>query len=163
MLFNSIEYLFFLPLVFLIYWVIGYAKVKDSLKLRLQNAFVVIASYVFYGWWDWRFLILIAFTSFCSWGSGLLIAKHHTSNIIHNTSQKFWLWLNIAMYRAEIDAIATNNPHIYTIEDELNEEFHGFYDDTWLYKLTYKKSFISEIQGKPTYYQVIGNSSNIID
>lgn len=97
MLFNSIEYLFFLPLVFLIYWVIGYARVNDLLKLRMQNAFVVIASYVFYGWWDWRFLILIAFTSFCSWCSGLLIAKHHTSNITHNTSSKFWLWLNIAI------------------------------------------------------------------
>jgi D-alanyl-lipoteichoic acid acyltransferase DltB (MBOAT superfamily) len=43
--------------------------------LKLQNFFVVLASYVFYGWWDWRFLILIAFTSICSWGSGLLIAR----------------------------------------------------------------------------------------
>ena len=65
MLFNSIEFAFFLPLVFLIYWAIGYSKLGDTLKLRLQNAFVVIASYVFYGWWDWRFLLLISFTSFC--------------------------------------------------------------------------------------------------
>jgi D-alanyl-lipoteichoic acid acyltransferase DltB (MBOAT superfamily) len=42
-------------------------------NLRLQNLFIVVASYVFYGWWDWRFLFLIAFTSFCSWGSGLLM------------------------------------------------------------------------------------------
>ena len=47
MLFNSLEFAFFLPLVFLIYWAIGYAKIGDTLKLRLQNAFVVIASYVF--------------------------------------------------------------------------------------------------------------------
>ena len=78
MLFNSIEFAFFLPIVFLIYWVIGYAHINDNLKLRLQNAFVVLASYVFYGWWDWRFLLLIAFTSFCSWGSGLLIARSST-------------------------------------------------------------------------------------
>ena len=45
MLFNSIEYLFFLPVVFLIYWAIGYARMNDSLKLRMQNAFVVIASF----------------------------------------------------------------------------------------------------------------------
>jgi D-alanyl-lipoteichoic acid acyltransferase DltB (MBOAT superfamily) len=44
----------------------------------LQNAFVVLASYVFYGCWDWHFLILIAFTSFCSWGSGLLIGNSKT-------------------------------------------------------------------------------------
>ena len=102
MLFNSIEYLFFLPIVFLIYWAIGYARINDSLKLRLQNAFVVVASYVFYGWWDWRFLILIAFTSFCSWGSGLLIAKSAQKssedlrggqNILF--AKKFWLVANI--------------------------------------------------------------------
>ena len=96
MLFNSIEYLLFLPIVFAVYWAIGYARINDSLKLRLQNAFVVIASYVFYGWWDWRFLILIAFTSFCSWGSGLLI--HRTPYTIHRTlSPKFWMITNIVL------------------------------------------------------------------
>ena len=92
MLFNSIEFAFFLPLVFLIYWAIGYAKIGDTLKLRLQNAFVVIASYVFYGWWDWRFLLLIAFTSFCSWGSGLLIAKATTQS-----KSKAWMIANIVL------------------------------------------------------------------
>ena len=94
MLFNSLEYLFFLPLVFLIYWAIGYAKIGDTLKLRLQNAFVVVASYVFYGWWDWRFLILIAFTSLCSYASGLLIDKSRELKVKRS---KFWLWLNIAI------------------------------------------------------------------
>lgn len=105
MLFNSIEYLFFLPIVFLIYWVIGYARINDSLKLRLQNAFVVIASYVFYGWWDWRFLILIAFTSFCSWGSGLLIARsaQKSAEGLRGGGEnklfasKFWLVTNIVL------------------------------------------------------------------
>lgn len=92
MLFNSIEFAYFLPIVFLIYWAIGYAHIKDTLKLRLQNAFVVIASYVFYGWWDWRFLLLIAFTSFCSWGSGLLIAKSSTPK-----AAKAWTAANIVL------------------------------------------------------------------
>ena len=92
MLFNSLEFAFFLPLVFLIYWAIGYAKIGDTLKLRLQNAFVVIASYVFYGWWDWRFLLLIAFTSFCSWGSGLFIAKATTQS-----KSKTWMIANIVL------------------------------------------------------------------
>lgn len=69
MLFNSIEFALFLPIVFALYWFV-FGK-----NLKLQNLFVVVASYVFYGWWDWRFLFLIAFTSFCSWGSGLLIEK----------------------------------------------------------------------------------------
>ncbi len=96
MLFNSFEYLLFLPIVFAVYWAIGYARINDSLKLRLQNAFVVIASYVFYGWWDWRFLILIAFTSFCSYASGLLI--HHPPHTVHHTPKpKFWLIANIVL------------------------------------------------------------------
>ena len=89
MLFNSFEYILFLPIVFLIYWGIGYSHINDHLKLRLQNAFVVLASYVFYGWWDGRFLLLIAFTSFCSWGSGILIVKSEKS--------KFWLIANIVL------------------------------------------------------------------
>lgn len=69
MIFNSFEFLLFLPVVFILYWFV-FKK-----NLSLQNFFVVAASYFFYGWWDWRFLFLIAFTSFCSWGSGLLIRK----------------------------------------------------------------------------------------
>ena len=95
MLFNSLEYLFFLPLVFLIYWAIGYAHINDRLKLRLQNAFVLIASYVFYGWWDWRFLLLIAFTSFCSWGSGLLIGARNSEQ--KPKSAKAWMAANIIL------------------------------------------------------------------
>ncbi len=69
MLFNSIEFAIFLPVVFLFYWFVF------GRNLKLQNLFVVVASYVFYGWWDWRFLLLIAFTSFCSWGSGMLMER----------------------------------------------------------------------------------------
>ena len=98
MLFNSIEFAFFLPLVFLIYWAIGYAHIKETLKLRLQNAFVLIASYIFYGWWDWRFLLLIAFTSFCSWASGLLInpsrPPHKGRRLF---TPKFWMIANIVL------------------------------------------------------------------
>jgi len=95
MLFNSIEFAFFLPIVFLIYWAIGYAHINDTLKLRLQNAFVVIASYVFYGWWDWRFLLLIAFTSFCSWGSGLLIGARNSEQ--KPKFAKAWMAANIIL------------------------------------------------------------------
>lgn len=92
MLFNSLEFAIFLPLVFLIYWAIGYARIKDILKLRIQNTFVLVASYVFYGWWDWRFLLLIAFTSFCSWGSGLLIGSENSQR-----KAKAWMIINIVI------------------------------------------------------------------
>ena len=66
MLFNSIEFLFFLPIVFFLYWF-----VFDQRKI--QNFLIVIVSYIFYGWWDWRFLILITLTSVCSYYSGILL------------------------------------------------------------------------------------------
>ncbi|MDR0421784.1 MAG: MBOAT family protein, partial [Proteiniphilum sp.] len=68
MLFNSIEFIIFLPAVFLLYWFV-------FKKTNLQNVFVIAASYLFYGWWDWRFLCLIALTSLCSYLSGLGIER----------------------------------------------------------------------------------------
>lgn len=70
MLFNSIEFAIFLPIVFLLYWFVF------NRNLKLQNLFIVVVSYIFYGWWDWRFLFLIAFTSACSFGAGLLIDRY---------------------------------------------------------------------------------------
>ena len=69
MLFNSIEFAIFLPVVFLLYWFVF------NKNLKLQNGFIVVASYVFYGWWDWRFLGLLFFTSLSTYASGLLIEK----------------------------------------------------------------------------------------
>lgn len=72
MLFNSFEYLIFLPIVFLLYWfVFDYAMRKCKRQVLWQNLFVVVASYIFYGWWDWRFLILIAITTVLSFLSGI--------------------------------------------------------------------------------------------
>ena len=111
MLFNSFEYLIFLPIVFLLYWfVFDYALSKCKHQLWLQNLFIVVASYIFYGWWDWRFLVLIAITSFCSWGSGLLIGRRegeetkekNTPYTPHLTQKpnfwpRFWLISNIIL------------------------------------------------------------------
>jgi len=67
MLFNSIEFAVFLPLVFLIYWLC----LKDAFKK--QNLFLLMTSYVFYGWWDWRFLILLVFISLFNYLIGIKI------------------------------------------------------------------------------------------
>ncbi|MBI9032685.1 MBOAT family protein [bacterium] len=58
MLFNSIDFIVFLVIVFFIYWFVV------NKNIRSQNLFILIASYIFYGWWDWRFLSLIIFSSF---------------------------------------------------------------------------------------------------
>jgi alginate O-acetyltransferase complex protein AlgI len=65
MLFNSLEFLVFLPLVFVFYWYVV------NKKLWSRNLFLLFASYVFYGWWDWRFLSLLAFSSIADYFIGL--------------------------------------------------------------------------------------------
>lgn len=69
MLFNSIDFAIFLPVVFILYWFVV------QRNLRLQNAFIVVASYVFYGWWDWRFLSLLLFSSLVDYFVGLSLLK----------------------------------------------------------------------------------------
>jgi D-alanyl-lipoteichoic acid acyltransferase DltB (MBOAT superfamily) len=94
MLFNSISFAIFLPIVFLLYWFVF------NRNLRLQNLFIVVVSYFFYSWWDWRFLFLIAFTSFCSWGSGLLmqlIDNHKVKNNPRWLTAKFVSISNIIL------------------------------------------------------------------
>ena len=70
MLFNSIEFVIFLPIVFFIYWFV------INKNLKQQNFFLLFASYVFYGWWDWRFLSLIFFSSIVDFVVGKNLAKH---------------------------------------------------------------------------------------
>lgn len=69
MLFNSFEFLIFLPIVFLLYWFVFKGR-------QAQNMFIVVASYVFYGWWAYRFLVLIFITTLLSYLSGILIEKY---------------------------------------------------------------------------------------
>lgn len=69
MLFNSFEFAVFIPIVFIVYWFL----LKKSIKI--QNAFLLISSYVFYGWWDWRFLGLILFSSFVDYTIGFYLGK----------------------------------------------------------------------------------------
>ena len=69
MLFNSIDFAIFLPVVFIIYWF------ATNNHLKVQNTLLLIASYIFYGWWDWRFLSLIVFSSFVDYFVGIGLSK----------------------------------------------------------------------------------------
>jgi len=84
MLFDSFDFAVFLPLVFAIYW--GISK----FGFRIQNAFLVIASYVFYGWWDWRFLGLIIFSSFVDY---MIAGKIFTAK--HQSNKKYLLYVSL--------------------------------------------------------------------
>ena len=84
MQFDSYIYALFLPLVFAGYWILRN-------KLLWQNLFLLVASYIFYGWWDWRFLALILITSATTFLTGLVIKNDHSRR------SKAWLALNLVV------------------------------------------------------------------
>lgn len=84
MLFNSIDFAIFLPIVFMLYWF------ATNHNLKLQNLLIVVASYLFYGWWDWRFLSLILFSTLVDYSVGLGL-KNERKPI----RRKFLLWVSI--------------------------------------------------------------------
>jgi alginate O-acetyltransferase complex protein AlgI len=84
MLFNSIDFAIFLPIVFILYWFV------TNRNLKLQNLLIVAASYLFYGWWDWRFLSLIVFSTIVDYSVGLRLSKED-----HPTKRKVLLWISI--------------------------------------------------------------------
>ncbi|MCB0798616.1 MAG: MBOAT family protein [Chitinophagales bacterium] len=84
MLFNSIDFAVFLPVVFIFYWFF------TNNNIRLQNLLIVAASYIFYGWWDWRFLSLIFFSTVVDYSMGILLSKEDSG-----TRRKIYLWVSI--------------------------------------------------------------------
>jgi len=86
MLFNSLGYAIFLPVVFLIYWFV------TNKNLTLQNAFLLAASYFFYACWDWRFLFLLMFSTLLDFYTGIKIAQNEKRG-----RRLFWFWLSISV------------------------------------------------------------------
>lgn len=84
MLFQSIEFAIFFPIVFTIYWALS------NRDLKWQNAWLVIASFIFYGWWDWRFLGLMIFSAGVDFVTALMIERSHEKR------HKWW-WLMLSL------------------------------------------------------------------
>ena len=86
MFFNSIDFALFLPIVFILYWFV------TNKYLVAQNLLIVVASYVFYGWWDWRFLFLILFSTCVDFIIGLKLGEEP-----NNKKRKILLWISICV------------------------------------------------------------------
>jgi len=84
MLFNSIDFAIFLPIVFLLYWFV------TNKNLKLQNALLLVASYFFYACWDWRFMFLLMFSTLLDYFTGLKM-----QDADNQKSKKFWFWLSV--------------------------------------------------------------------
>ncbi len=101
MLFNSPAFLLFLPLVFAAYWAMNRWTVERK-GLRAQNLLLLVASYVFYGWWDWRVLGLIVFSTAVDFFIGEQIARVNandrpTDPDHRSPTAKRWLALSLTI------------------------------------------------------------------
>ena len=81
MLFNSFEFLVFIVAVYVVYWILKGQK-------KYQNPFLLCVSYIFYGWWDWRYLFLLLLSTFIDYSFGILIYQS-------NEKKKLFLRLSI--------------------------------------------------------------------
>ena len=86
MLFNSIGFVIFLPVVFLLYWFV------TNKNLKSQNILLLLASYFFYACWDWRFLFLLMFSTLLDYFTGLKM-----QDAKNQKRKQFWFWLSIAI------------------------------------------------------------------
>jgi alginate O-acetyltransferase complex protein AlgI len=83
MFFNSLDFAIFFPIIFILYWIV-------SKHITTRNLLIIVASYVFYGWWDWRFLILIVISSLVDFIVGQKI--HHTQS---KKKRKYFLLISL--------------------------------------------------------------------
>tara|TARA_B110000211_G_C14076953_1_gene552552 strand:+ start:2208 stop:2903 length:696 start_codon:yes stop_codon:yes gene_type:complete len=84
MFFNSLDFAIFLPIFFILYWFV------TNKNLKSQNSLIVIASYIFYEWWDWRFLSLILFSTLVDYFVGISLL-----NETKTSKRKILLWISI--------------------------------------------------------------------
>ena len=98
MFFNSIDFAIFLPIVFILYWF-----VTDK-NLKLQNFLIVAASYLFYGWWDWRFLSLILFSTLVDYTVG-----RQLKNEENQLKRRILLWTSILVNLGFLGFFKYNN------------------------------------------------------
>ena len=86
MLFNSLDFAIFLPIVFILYWFVA------NKSLKTQNVLLLISSYFFYACWDWRFLFLLVFSTVLDYYTGIKMSDASNQKV-----KRFWFWLSISV------------------------------------------------------------------
>ncbi len=122
MLFNSVSYWLFLPIVFFGYWFVT----KKS--LRAQNIFLLIASYFFYSCWDWRFLFLLMFSTLLDYFTGIKIFEANST-----AKKKFWLWTSIIVNLGFLGFFKYYNFFVTSFADFLSA--FGLRPNVWTLKI----------------------------
>jgi len=109
MFFNSLTFAIFLPIVFVLYWLV-FSKTKTA-----QNTFLVVVSYYFYSCWDWRFLFLLLFSTLLCYFTGIKIEKSTGER-----ERKFWFWLSIVFNLGFLAIFKYYNFFAFSFSEALN-------------------------------------------
>jgi alginate O-acetyltransferase complex protein AlgI len=118
MLFNSIDFAIFFPIVFVLYWF----ATKGNLKL--QNLLLLIVSYFFYACWDYRFLFLLMFSTFLDYYTGLRMFDAKSRSM-----KKFWFWLSVGINLGFLGVFKYYNFFAESLAGSLSAV--GFHADFW--------------------------------
>jgi alginate O-acetyltransferase complex protein AlgI len=86
MLFNSLNFAIFLPIIFILYWFV------TNKSLKFQNLLLLASSYFFYGFWDWRFLFLLLFSTLLDYYTGIKMSDTNNAS-----KKRFWFWLSVSI------------------------------------------------------------------
>lgn len=155
MLFNSINFAFFLPVVFFLYWFVANKNYKH------QNILLLVASYFFYACWDYRFLFLLMFSTFLDYFTGIKMGEATSQK-----SKKFWFWLSIAINLGFLGFFKYYNFFITSFAEGIANL--GLHVDIWTLKIIlpvgisfytfHGLSYVIDI-----YYDRIKPEKNIVD
>ncbi len=118
MLFNSIDFAVFLPIVFLLYWLVV------NKNLKFQNILLLVSSYFFYACWDYRFLFLLMFSTLLDYYTGLRIYESETV-----LRRRFWLWLSIGVNIGFLGFFKYYNFFVYSFVSGFS--MLGIHVNTW--------------------------------
>ncbi|MFT3795776.1 MBOAT family O-acyltransferase [Flavobacterium sp.] len=118
MLFNSLDFALFLPVVFVLYWFVM------NKNLKLQNFLLLVSSYYFYACWDWRFLFLLVFSTVLDYVTGLKMHDAKSAGM-----KKFWFWLSVGINLGFLGVFKYYNFFAQSLADSLSAI--GIHADFW--------------------------------
>lgn len=122
MLFNSLNFAIFLPIVFILYWFIM------NRSYKLQNILLLVSSYFFYACWDWRFLFLLIFSTVLDYYTGLRM-----SDAQNQKSKNFWFWLSITVNLGFLGVFKYYNFFVTSFAEAISN--FGFQINPWTLKV----------------------------
>jgi alginate O-acetyltransferase complex protein AlgI len=122
MLFNSLQFAIFLPIVFFLYWFF------TNKNLQFQNILLLVSSYFFYACWDWRFLFLLVFSTILDYYTGIKMSESSSTRL-----RKFWFWLSICVNLGFLGIFKYYNFFATSFAESLARL--GYHANPWTFKI----------------------------